>query len=95
VLANIAHSTVYAPHLAAEPDERELVLLAKIDAEYTRHPFYGSRKMVVHLHGIGYTVNRKHVQRLMRILGLAGWHLGRTPASHTCQGKIWIGPFGT
>jgi hypothetical protein len=26
-------------------NEQELILLSAIDAEYTRHPFYGSRKM--------------------------------------------------
>jgi len=49
-----------------------LLLLALIDAEYTRHPFYGSRRMVVHLVTRGHQVNRKRVQRLMGILGLAG-----------------------
>ena len=42
-----------------------------IDEEYTRHPFYGSRKMVVHLLRLGYPVNRKRVRRLMRQMGLA------------------------
>jgi len=46
----------------------ELLLLALIDAEYTRHPFYGSRKMVVHLATKGHPVNRKRVQRLMGVL---------------------------
>jgi len=47
------------------------MLLAELDAEYTRHPFYGSRKLTIHLIHLGYAVNRKRVQRLMRILGLA------------------------
>jgi len=61
-LAGIARSTVYAPHLAAVPDDLELQLLTLIDAEYTRHPFYGSRRMVVHLGKSGHLVNRKRVQ---------------------------------
>jgi len=69
-LAGIARSTVYMPH--KEADAEELELLAAIDEEYTRHPFYGSRKMRVYLRGLGYQVNRKRVQRLMRVLGLAG-----------------------
>jgi len=44
-LAGVARSTAYAPRRVAEPDPEELALLALIDAEYTRHPFYGSRKM--------------------------------------------------
>lgn len=63
------------------PDEEELQLLALIDAEYTRHPFYGSRKMVVYLGTKGYVVNRKRVQRLMRILCLAGM----APGPHTSR----------
>ena len=56
-LAGVARSTVYAPRRAAEPDPEELALLALIDAEYTRHPFYGSRKMVVYLSQLGHRVN--------------------------------------
>ena len=52
----------------AELDPVELELLALIDAEYTRHPFYGSRKMVVYLCNLGHWVNRKRVQRLMGML---------------------------
>lgn len=43
-----------------------------IDKQYTKTPFYGSRKMVVFLVGRGYEVNRKRVQRLMREMGIAG-----------------------
>ena len=42
-----------------------------IDEEYTRHPFYGSRKMRAYLHRLSHPVTRKRVQRLMRKLGLA------------------------
>jgi putative transposase len=37
---------------------------------YTATPFYGSRRMQVALQRAGYEVNRKHVQRLMRRMGL-------------------------
>ena len=67
-MAGIARSTVYADK--AEVDEVELMLLRLLDEEYTRHPFYGSRKMTVWLRDQGHAVNRKRVQRLMRILGL-------------------------
>ena len=43
-----------------------------IDQQYTRTPFYGSRRVTVYLNGLGYAVNRKRVQRLMRLMGLAG-----------------------
>nr|VFK44628.1 MAG: putative transposase [Candidatus Kentron sp. TC] len=44
--------------------------MRRIDEEYTRHPFYGSRKMRDWLRRQGYEVNRKRVQRLMRKMKL-------------------------
>jgi len=41
-----------------------------IDELYTELPFYGSRKVVAHLEKEQIIVNRKRIQRLMRILGL-------------------------
>ena len=71
-LAGVTRSWVYAPRNEDVLDERHLTLLRLIDETYTRRPFYGSRRMVVYLAEQGYTVNRKRVQRLMRVLGLAG-----------------------
>ncbi len=63
--------------------ELDRILLALIDAEYTRHPFDGSRRLVVFLKAHGQAVNRKRVQRLMGILGLAGMAPGpATSAPH-------------
>jgi len=50
------------------PEDQMLMRL--IDEEYTRHPFYGSRKIKVWLKLQGYKVNRKRAQRLMRIMGI-------------------------
>lgn len=41
-----------------------------IDEEFLRHPFYGSRKIRDYLNRQGFPVNRKRVQRLMRLMGL-------------------------
>lgn len=41
-----------------------------IDEQYTRTPFYGSRRMVVYVRGQGLAVNRKRVRRLMQQMGL-------------------------
>lgn len=43
-----------------------------MDEQYTRTPFYGSRKMVVFLNHQGHWVNRKRIQRLMRTMGIQG-----------------------
>lgn len=71
VLAGVARATVYAHRKPARVVELEEEIKGLIDAEYTRHPFYGSRKMVVFLGRCGHKVNRKRVQRLMRAMGLA------------------------
>ena len=41
-----------------------------IDRQYTRTPFYGSRRLSVWLGNQGFDVNRKRIQRLMRLMGL-------------------------
>ena len=47
-----------------------LRLMRLIDEQYTARPFYGSRRMTVWLNEQGEEVNRKRVQRLMRVMGL-------------------------
>lgn len=81
-LVGIARSTVYAPAPVGVVSDLDLELLRLIDEEYTRRPFYGSRRMVVSLRQQGYGVSRKRVQRLMRLLGLAGL----VPGPHTSKG---------
>ena len=65
-------SSFYVSESAALSSELELILLAELDAEYTRHPFFDSRKMLKHQRDLGHVINRKRIQRLMRKLGLAG-----------------------
>ena len=47
-----------------------LRLMRWIDEQYTRRPFYGSRRMTVWLREQGYAVNRKRVARLMEVMGI-------------------------
>jgi putative transposase len=55
----------------AAVSEEDLLLMRLLDEQYTATPFYGSRRMQVALQQrLGQAVNRKHVQRLMRWLGL-------------------------
>lgn len=65
-LAAVSRATVYAHQKPKVEDETDTLLCQLLDEEYTRHPFYGSRKMVVYLAKCGHHVNRKRVQRLMR-----------------------------
>ena len=53
------------------PEAKEnLDLMRLIDQEYTRCPFYGSRRWTAWLKGQGHEVNRKRVVRLMRLMGI-------------------------
>jgi len=47
-----------------------LELMRLIDEQYTKTPFYGSRRMTAWLERQGHAVNRKRVQRLMRLMGI-------------------------
>jgi putative transposase len=88
-LAGVTRSWVYAPRNEEVFDELDLELLRLIDAEYTRRPFYGSRRMVNSLAKQGHTVNRKRVQRLMRVLGLVGMAPGPATSRPHPQHKIY------
>jgi len=66
-LLGIARSTVYyQPRI----DPYNLELMHLIDEQYTKTPFYGSRRMREALRRKDYRVNRKRVQRLMRLMGI-------------------------
>ena len=69
-LLQLPRSSYYRPRstLAGGPENLELMRL--IDEEFLRHPFYGSRKMTAYLNRKGIAVNRKRIQRLMRLMGL-------------------------
>jgi putative transposase len=61
-------SFYYEPAVESAEDLR---LMGLIDRQYTEHPFYGSRRMTAWLRqDQGEAVNRKRVQRLMRLMGL-------------------------
>ena len=60
-------SLYYEP--ASETSEN-LRLMRRLDKQYTACPFYGSRRLTAWLVQQGEAVNRKRVQRLLRIMGL-------------------------
>ena len=89
VLSAVSRATVYAHQKPKAVDELDLLHSRLIDEEYTRHPFYGSRKMVVFLKIEGHIVNRKRVQRLMRILGLVAIAPGPNTSRAHPEHKIY------
>ena len=67
-LLGLSRSSYY--YEPATETAENLSLMARIDREYTAHPFLGSRRMTTWLRVEGHGVNRKRVQRLMRLMGL-------------------------
>jgi putative transposase len=67
-LLGLNRSSLY--YQVAEETVENLRLMRLIDEEYTAHPFQGSRRLTKWLVEQGEAVNRKRVQRLMRLMGL-------------------------
>ena len=67
-LLDISRSGLY--YQPARVSENDLELMKLIDCQYMVTPFYGTRKMAVWLKSKGHSVNRKHVRRLMQLMGL-------------------------
>ncbi len=71
-------SFYYAPvPISAE----DLELMRQIDEQYLKTPTYGSRSMARHFRRQGRKVNRKRIQRLMRLMGIEAVY----PKPHTSR----------
>jgi putative transposase len=67
-MLNINRSTIYYEKKPIMSTDLELMRL--IDEQYLKTPAWGSRSIRNHLRRLGYKVNRKRVQRLMRLMGI-------------------------
>lgn len=67
-LLDLARSSWYYKPIAV--DLYQLHLMNLIDAQYTKTPFYGIRRMTAWLRRQGEVVNHKRVARLMRQMGI-------------------------
>ena len=67
-LLNLARSGVYRPKSVIGAGD--LALMRRIDELHLQLPFYGSRRMTFELNKEDRGVNRKRVQRLMRVMGI-------------------------
>ena len=68
-LLAVARSTVYYPRRPAVSED-DLVLMRRLDEVHLQHPFLGSRRLRDALEQGGLFVNRKRIQRLIRLMGL-------------------------
>jgi putative transposase len=68
MLLDISRSGLYYQSVGIS--EEDLTLMKLIDRQYLATPFYGARRMAVWLRSQGHEVNRKHIRRLTRVMGL-------------------------
>ena len=66
-LLGVARSRVY---YEPRTDPYSLELMHVVDEQYTKTPFYGSRRIREILKRKGHFVNRKRIQRLMHLMGI-------------------------
>ncbi len=83
-LLSLSRGTYYRNTDWADESEENLSFMELIDEEYTRHPFYGSRKMRDYLRRLEYKVNRKRIRRLMQKMGIKSV----APSPNTSQPNI-------
>lgn len=86
-LLGISRSSVY--YQSKGMSKHDLELMALIDHQYLKTPFYGSRRMKISLRGQGHGVNRKRVRRLMRLMGITAIYQRPNTSKPTLGHKIY------
>ena len=69
-ILGIHRSNVY--HEPVPESAENLLLMRLMDEEHLKRPYRGSRQMMDFCEDEGFIVNRKRIQRLMRIMGIEG-----------------------
>ena len=91
----LAVSRASAYRRPAEVSEADRVIMGLIDRQYLARPYYGSRRMAAWLATRGHVVNRKRVQRLMRLMGLVAIYqrpnTSKPAAAHRSIRICWVG----
>ena len=86
-LLAVSRSSVYRQ--MAEVSEMDRVIMALIDRQYLARPYYGSRRLAAWLATQGHLVNRKRVQRLMRLMGLVAIYQRPNTSKAAAEHKIY------
>jgi putative transposase len=86
-LLGISRSSLYYRPTGA--GAQDLELMALMDRQYLKTPFYGSRRMTVWLRTQGHEVNRKRVRRLMQLMGLEAIYRRPNTSKPTPGHKIY------
>jgi putative transposase len=86
-LLSIHRSSIYyQPKPISDADH---ALMKQIDRIHMAKPFLGSRRIVDALGDLGQLVNRKHVSRLMRLMGIQAIHPGPKTSQPNPQHKVY------
>jgi putative transposase len=80
-LAGLSRSSYYHQSLPGIESEENLALMRMIDELYLKRPFYGAPRMTHWLMQLGYRINHKRVERLMRLMELQAI----VPGPHTSK----------
>src|SRR6201998_1360410 len=83
----LPRSSVYRN--TADVSAEDLAIMALIDRHYLARPYYGSRRMAAWLATQGHLVNRKRVQRLMRLMGLVAIYQRPNTSKAAAEHKIY------
>ena len=86
-LIGLSRSTRYYEPVAETAEN--LALMRLVDEQYLRTPFYGSRRMTAWLNREGYAVNRKRVQRLLRMMGLEAIYPKPRTTRKSLENKVY------
>ncbi len=86
-LLTLNRSTVY--YQTAAVSEDDLALMRRIDEMHLKRPFYGGRRIRDWLQDEGHEINRKRVQRLMRLMGIAALYPKRRTSQPGKGHKIY------
>jgi putative transposase len=86
-LLSVSRSSVY--RRPAEISVEDGTIMALIDRQYLARPYYGSRRMAAWLATQGHVVNRKRVQRLMRLAGLVAIYQRPNTSKPVAAHKIY------
>jgi len=89
-LLGLNRSTVYYRH--APISDEDLTLMHRIDEMHLKRPFYGSRRIRDWLQDEGHAVNRKRVQRLMRLMGITALYPKPRTSKHI-QSRVRQGDY--
>src|ERR1700740_2122128 len=87
-LLALPRSSVYRN--PADLSAEDLAIMALIDRHYLARPYYGSRRMAAWLATQGHLVNRKRVQRLMRLMGLVAIYQRPNTSKAAAEHKIYL-----